>query len=79
MTFQDNLDFCKSEILILTDDWFKTCKPDRDEYAGYQMWREHVIKHFSKFELEECKQGLSRMRQLYESIVKGKVIQEELL
>lgn len=79
MTFQDKLEYCSSEIIQLTDDWFKTCKPSKDELAGFQFWREHVIGHLNRFEVDECMHGLKRMRQLYDSIVKDKVIQEELL
>ena len=79
MTFKDKLDFCNSEIIQLTDDWFRTCKPSNDELAGFQFWREQVINRLNRFKVDECMRGLKRMRQLYDSIIQGKVIQEELI
>lgn len=78
MTFIERRQKCNSELLHLTEQWFLTCDPDKDELAWFRFWKEHCEIHFLKSELSECEMGIKRIHQLYESIIKGKVIQEKM-
>lgn len=79
MSFIQDQDYCRTELLRLTEAWFITCDPDHDELAGFRFWREHCELHFLKYEYSECKMGLKRIRQMYDAIIKDKVIQESLI
>lgn len=56
-----------------------TCEPDKDELNGFRFWKEHCDIHFGKLELTECMHGIQRIRQMYDAIIKDKVIQESLI
>ena len=79
MTFREDQQRCNSELLRLTESWFMTCKPDRDELAAFRYWREYCEMKLLKLELTDCENGINSIKDLYESVTKSKVIQEELL